>query len=115
MSLQTQTPTQAPLVSTAPTVEGTSLFFPAGAKDVRHSDLMRELLRWPMILSLPLSVAILTVIGMQSLVAMVPCGVVLATVAVVTAAHRACARVTSRNARAVVTALVPSPRSGHGR
>ena len=91
-----------------------SLFFPAGAEDVRQRDLALEFLRWPMILSLPLSVAILTVIGMHSFVAAVPCGVLLATAAVLTAARRACARVTSQSTQATVTALVPKPRAGHG-
>lgn len=87
-----------------------SLFFPAGAKDVRQVDLYREFLRWPTFLWIPLSVAVLVAVGLHHQIAAVPCGVLLATIATLHAARRACARVT---ARAALAAMVPQPRA-HG-
>lgn len=101
-------PTHAP-AAPSKAEEHYSFLRPAGAGDVRQRDLMRELLRWPTILLLPISVAVLTAVGLHHPLAAIPCGVMLATIATVTAARRACSRVVMQ---AAVTSLVPAPRTG---
>lgn len=89
---------------------------PPGFEQVTQRDLGLELLRWPTVLMFPASIGLLVFVALHlPKLAIVPVGVTLATIATITAARRASARVVSRRERATVTALVPNPRSGLGR
>jgi hypothetical protein len=79
---------------------------------VTQRDLVRELVRWPAVLFIPLSVFVLVMVGLHlAAIAIVPLGAALATVATVTAARRASARAVAQRERAVLS-LMPTPRSG---
>lgn len=79
-----------------------SLLLPAGSEQIRQRDMIREFTRFPTILSLPASVAILVFVASHSLLAAAPCGVLLATVATIYALHRAIARAVKPDATSVI-------------
>jgi hypothetical protein len=115
MTLQTstRTATHAPTTTPSPNQKAarSGLLRPPGVEQLTQSELYREFLRWPMFLFLPASVAVLVVIGMQSLVAAAVCAPLLATIATVAATRRACARMIARSVKTTVTELIPQPRS----
>jgi hypothetical protein len=113
LNTQTQPQTQEPAASLDRPAPRNGLLFPPGVEDVRRRDVALGFLRWPTILCLPLSVAALIVIGLQSLVVGAVCAPVFATISTLLVVRRASARVTARNARTTLTELVPTPRPSH--
>jgi hypothetical protein len=83
--------------------------------DLRQRDLYREFARWPSMLWLPAIVAVLTIVGMHSVLAAVPCALALSTAAVLTSVHRACKRLHARSEIAAITDLIPYQRSANSR
>jgi hypothetical protein len=118
MSTNTTTPRPAAAVASLPTRHQAevppkrSKLLPPGAEDISVGQLYRELVRWPTMLWLPAAVAVIVVVGLQSLVAAVPCAVVVSTFAICDATRRAAHRIAARGAAATVTELLPRPRLG---
>jgi hypothetical protein len=100
----------APRTSTAvPAVEQHTFLQPAGFDLVTRRDLMVELVRWPLVLMMPASIALLTWVGLHApTITIVPAGAALATIATVAAARRTSARAAARRA----VAVIPWPRAG---
>lgn len=83
--------------------------------DVRSRDLYREFLRFPTLLCIPVAVALLSVVAMQSILIAVPCAVVLSTVMAFIALGRARGRLVSRLATKGLVGMVPAQRRAPGR
>lgn len=88
-----------------------SLLLPAGSEQIRQRDMLREFVRFPSLLWLPASIAILVFVATHSLLAAAPCGVLLSTVATIHTLHRASARASGRAA----TTLIPRQRLANER
>jgi hypothetical protein len=118
MSANTTTPRPAAAVASLPTRHRRevppkrSKLLPPGAEDLNVGQLYRELVRWPTMLWLPAAVAVIVMVALQSVLAAVPCAIVVSTLAICDATRRAARRVAARESAATVTELLPRPRFG---